>query len=64
MIYTEIDIKKELPPNTEELFIVRYTDEYFYSTFLTVDELSGTEINNVYKYIAYWLKPTKESNTT
>jgi len=62
MLYKEIDIEEELPPNTNEYFIIKfngrgswYEDE--------VDTFTGKSINGDYKeIIKVWLKPINDEN--
>lgn len=57
-IFEEIDIRKELPPNTSEEFIVFFQGDSNF-TDSGVGECTGKDLNKMNKgMIKSWLKPT------
>ena len=57
MTYEEIDINEELPPNTNEYFIIKFNGKgSWYED--DVDSITGRNINNAWhEVIKSWLKP-------
>lgn len=49
MIYQEIDITKELPPDTDEVFVVKYNQG-------GISARTGRELNKNREDISIWLK--------